>query len=381
MSAIQIVCTNCGAKYRIPDTFKGTQAKCKSCGATIDVAAQVEAAGQPEAPATKPVAATPAAAKPARARPAAARAGRKTDDSDDGGPEHRRARGAGGARSSRRSGRDSSGGGRPRRGGRRRGGEEAEGGEEKKGNTGLLIGGGIGLLAVLVVVLVFVLGGGDDPTTEQTASGNQAAGRQAGAPADQTEGEGQGGDTAAAEADASGEGGEVEEAAAPEPEKKPEPKPAARVELTRATIFNPRTELEPLEWPAYMTDEEKAEVTELVEAVKNGGIWGTRAKPKLEKLGHRSLVGIINALRELDYTDSFQSMKAYEFNRLLQDMTAGNNFGFRTVNIGETVPLDVAHWNARIVREWQKRSRQWDTAEAFDEYLKQKKKQNKKRQE
>ena len=44
MTVIPITCDNCGAKYKLPPTFKGSQAKCQKCGSVIDVAKQREAA-------------------------------------------------------------------------------------------------------------------------------------------------------------------------------------------------------------------------------------------------------------------------------------------------------------------------------------------------
>jgi len=65
MTAIQITCDNCGAKYRLPENFTGSTSKCQKCGSVIEVAKQ-------RASATSPAGATPAAAaKPAAAaRPA-----------------------------------------------------------------------------------------------------------------------------------------------------------------------------------------------------------------------------------------------------------------------------------------------------------------------
>ena|SRR5204863_3929321 len=60
MTAIPIVCDNCGAKYKLPETFSGPQAKCQKCGSAIDVARQRGGAAD----------AVPAAARPAGARPA-----------------------------------------------------------------------------------------------------------------------------------------------------------------------------------------------------------------------------------------------------------------------------------------------------------------------
>ena len=62
MSAIPIVCDNCGARWRLPDNFAAAQSKCRDCGSAIDVARQRTAAegdGKPM---------LPAAARPARDR-------------------------------------------------------------------------------------------------------------------------------------------------------------------------------------------------------------------------------------------------------------------------------------------------------------------------
>ena len=50
MPLTQITCANCGAQYRLPESFSAATAKCKKCGATIDVAAQRDGgAKEPEA--------------------------------------------------------------------------------------------------------------------------------------------------------------------------------------------------------------------------------------------------------------------------------------------------------------------------------------------
>ena len=55
MPVIPIVCVNCGAKYKLPPTFKGTQAKCPKCSSIIDVAKQLAEAGNGDS--AKPAAA------------------------------------------------------------------------------------------------------------------------------------------------------------------------------------------------------------------------------------------------------------------------------------------------------------------------------------
>ncbi|MGB3966925.1 MAG: MJ0042-type zinc finger domain-containing protein, partial [Planctomycetota bacterium] len=64
MTALSITCDNCGAKYKLPESFTGAQAKCQKCGSVIDVQKQRAATGA--AAATPAAAAKPAAA----ARPA-----------------------------------------------------------------------------------------------------------------------------------------------------------------------------------------------------------------------------------------------------------------------------------------------------------------------
>ena len=70
MSLTPVECANCGAKYRLPESFKADKAKCKKCGGVVEIGA-VEGGGKPSeaAPAKKPV---PAKTPAARPKPAAA---------------------------------------------------------------------------------------------------------------------------------------------------------------------------------------------------------------------------------------------------------------------------------------------------------------------
>ena len=51
MAHLAIQCQNCGAKYKLPETFAGDFAKCKACGSKIDVKAARSASSE-EAPAS-----------------------------------------------------------------------------------------------------------------------------------------------------------------------------------------------------------------------------------------------------------------------------------------------------------------------------------------
>ncbi|MFT4841205.1 MAG: cobalamin biosynthesis Mg chelatase CobN, partial [Candidatus Azotimanducaceae bacterium] len=162
MSVIPITCDNCGAKYKLPPTFKGTQAKCQKCGSVIDVAKQRESAGSDSSPAAaaKPAASRPAAAaKPAVDRSKSRTAGRKTAAAAASPKADKPARG--GSSRSRRGAKDDDGEDTSRRGR-----------EKKKDNTPMIIGG-VGLLALVVVVVVMMMGGDDPKLSNEAATVDQ----------------------------------------------------------------------------------------------------------------------------------------------------------------------------------------------------------------
>src|SRR5689334_19564063 len=104
---LQIVCDNCGAKYRLPESFQNATAKCKQCGSQIDVAGQ------------RKVAAEPRGSAPAQGTARSARTGRRTG---------RRGTGAGDA-------------------------------QQSSGSKLPFVLAGVGLLAVVVVVVLMMKGG------------------------------------------------------------------------------------------------------------------------------------------------------------------------------------------------------------------------------
>jgi len=170
MTVIPITCDNCGAKYKLPPTFKGSQAKCQKCGSVIDVAKQREAAeaGGDAKPA--------AAAKPAaKARPAVDRSKGRAGARKAAGSKAARTAAASGkpARPSRARGRaaqEDDGEERPRRGRA----------EKKKDNTPMILGA-VGLVLLLAVGGFFLMGGDDEPKAEEQASAD-ATGDAASAP-------------------------------------------------------------------------------------------------------------------------------------------------------------------------------------------------------
>lgn len=137
------VCQKCNARFKIPASFQGTQAKCNKCGGVVVVGAAAPAAAAPKAPAapSAPVAKAGAprvgAPKAAAAAPAGSRAARPAA----GG----RNAGARGART------------RPGRAGRDL--DDAP----VKNNNALFIGIGVGVLAIGAAVIFFMTRGEQKP--------------------------------------------------------------------------------------------------------------------------------------------------------------------------------------------------------------------------
>ncbi|HZN37702.1 MAG TPA: hypothetical protein VFD82_02805 [Planctomycetota bacterium] len=134
MTAIQIHCDNCGAKYRLPENFTGTQSKCQKCGSVIDVAKQRASADTPAG--TMPA----AAARPASAARLAVDRSREAPK-----PVERR------PTRSEASPRAATSAGEGDRSRSRRGRSERQ---TKKSSSMKFVIGGVGLLAIIVVVVL-----------------------------------------------------------------------------------------------------------------------------------------------------------------------------------------------------------------------------------
>lgn len=335
----QIACTNCGAKYKLPDSFQSDKAKCKACGSVIDVAAQ--RSSDPDS-AEKPAAAKPAAAK---AKPATARRATAKASSD----KPRRARAAA----------DDGDEAKPKRKGRTRGaGRSQRADMPPKKNNSMMIGGSILGIAVIVVVLVFMLGGnGDEPAnTESTAKDGgdpKAATTENGGPTDA--------DTN------SNDTGTPEDASTPNPDdaqptdavaEKPKtpktipakPKPSKDPQ-SKEEVFDPKRDLEELTWPDDIADQAE-EYNELVQAVADGGFPALRAKESLQEGGRPAVFAIVNRMRQINYFDLYDTMNAFEFTKVLRAMTKDCYPVPFQMTDEEDVPLAIAHKNALSVRDW-----------------------------
>jgi hypothetical protein len=116
-------------------------------------------------------------------------------------------------------------------------------------------------------------------------------------------------------------------------------------------VTDPKTYPEVV-WPAGTDDTVKAQIRALCDDVKNGGRAGIRAKEPLIKHDYLSLFGIVEKLRDLDYKSNDESMTAFEFNKLLEQITFEINARFEPVEANETLHPKKAEWNTRTVKAW-----------------------------
>ena len=354
MTQLQIVCNNCGAKYRLPETFQNDHAKCKQCGSVIDVKSQRQPA------------AAPAAAKPAAARQATARTARS----------ERKETGHGGERHTRRH----HGADKPEAGGEGHGRHHRHGHEpaEKKGGMGLMIGSGIGLLALVVVGVVWFMNSGDTPATtpsaqtppavETTKPSDAAATKETPKPQDADVKKP---DAPVVEAPKVAEPAKpVEAPKAAEPELPPGSPAWMKSKVTAMDeVFDPKT-LTPVAWPEAVTAEQQKQVQGLLDDIEGGGKPGIGAKKELEELGWVGFAGIVNRLREIDYKDPEQSMFAFELNKILENITITLNTGFATVNAGEDIDPRKVDFNAKTAKAWQGLTTRFPTPESLEEHRK-----------
>jgi hypothetical protein len=348
MTVYQIACDNCGAKYKLPETFTGKQAKCQKCGSVIEVQKQREAASAAAAaPAAKPAAAARPAvdrSKPAAAdaaKPAAARSARagKADDADGGGKKGRGER------------------------------------EKKKDNTMPILLAGVGLL-VIAGGAFFVLGGGEKPADAAQATTPQQQAKAEPPKADAPKAEAP--PAAAPQGDApKADAPKAEAPAATPPTAEPakaEPTAPAAAPAEPATPDDPTRPKKPWErmrnapasmadvadpkgygevpWPPGVDDVAKGKLRELAADAAGDGIRSTRAKNELQKTGWAAIFALVEQLQKLDYKQPEQAMVGFDLNKLLEAITGGVNLRYEPVDAGESIPAAKAEWNTRTVKGW-----------------------------
>jgi hypothetical protein len=340
-----VTCANCGARYNLPASFTAAKATCKKCGSAIDVASSMAAAEEEQAPAA----------------PAP--------------------RGRAGAN-------------RPGSGARK--GEFVKMGTQKSKN-GMIIAIGATALTIMGFVLWVTSSGGDkkpDPKNDKTSKTAKADPAKDAANASAKK------DAAAAKPADNKPADNKPADAVPAAQKPPEPEKLAanKAEPTKATTKNTpvfeletpkdvpnagpvRTEiqkmtdkdgktkdvtvrykptppfdcksLKPLEFLPTTPKEKVAEWTALAAEAVGDDVRARRAQKKLEEAGREAVPAVINALRELDYSNPDQVITGFQLNKVLERMTKGVNQMYRTVAPEQTPKQDDIYFNNTIVRNWQ----------------------------
>jgi type II secretory pathway pseudopilin PulG len=367
-----IACANCGAKFKLPDSFTSPKAKCKSCGAVIEiessiVSADAPATPKPAAPKATPRASTGAASeeRPARSSRAGGRAGAR--GSKVGAGRARRGRQADGEEeaASPRRGAGARRGAAAGRGGARagRGRGRAAADEAPEGNkTGLYLGVGGGLVAIIAVVLFFVLSGQKEepkqPEQNQQTAQNQKEQQQ---PAKQDEASKKDEQTASTEE--SNTPAKVDETTKEDPKKETPAKEATAKKddsSPKTSAFDAKT-LSELEWAPDTTSAQKEEIKKLIEKALEPGMSGVRALRKLESedFARHAFPAIVNRLRTFNYFNGEQAALAYSFHKTLEKITLGRNAGYKPpMDEYADVPEEDAYWNAKCVKPWH---RMWES--------------------
>lgn len=356
MSTIQIACDNCGAKYKLPETFTSPRAKCQKCGSMIDVATQRDQAESGQATTGAKASAARPAVDRSKSRPAARQSSRATSKASPGGRPSSRRR--------KRDDGDTEG--------------EAEGrgdrAPKKKDNTPMIFGG-IGLVAIVIVVVVFMMGGDKDtPETDTDAQKpptNEAA-KETTKPDDKpstdtsTSDEGtKPNDPAETAGDEQpGDGGKsvegstpVKSAEASAPASKlPKNAPMwMRMKAKTVADVPDAKSFGDVQWDLIDAAQKEQTLTWAANFA-DMGIAGRRAEAEMRKKENRyvAVFGLIDYLRTLDYNEPTDTMAAYAANRFLTDITDGLQTGLVAAELDESIDPRKAEWNSKTVKTWLK---------------------------
>ena len=357
-------CGSCEARYKIPATFQGTQAKCKKCGGVVAIP-PADAPAEPQPiPAKKPA---PKVAKPAAkpAQPIKKTAGKVT-------PKATRASGDAASapqpvRGSVRKGSKASAS-RGRKGSTRkrttaRSGSDEEGATTRRGR-GARAKKKSSAPMIAAFVAAFIAAGGfawwkkSSSSAEATENAElaQVGGDQASeaAAANELVDATVGSEDEAAPVDAvSGAAqdatSEADEAA-PDPEEDSQeafPDPAAAKQPDPNSV-------DLSEWPDLerfegTTDEEWEQMNEWMALAidPSAGAPGGRARTKLFEADRKAFPVILNHFKTLDFADEQDLLTGDTVQKLLQDICRGNNFDWRYT----TEPKDVL-FNKKVVTSW-----------------------------
>jgi len=363
MTVLPITCDNCGAKYKLPPTFTGAQAKCQKCGSVIDVATQRASAGGSDAPAAaKPATGASPAAKPAAtARPAVDRSKPAAKEPAKAAAPARASKPTRSTRSSSRTAKvaDEGDGGdeaTPRRGAR----------AAKKGNMMPLVVSGIGVVAIGIVVFL-MFGGDDKPKADAAAKADKAPTPAATAPAEKpAEKPAEPAPSKPAEPEAPKADATPPAAATPKEASTPppaaEPEDPTREKKPWEKLRNPPQSMDQVTdpksyaevvWPAEIDAAKKAELQALAEdAATDTGLRGIRAMKALADNGYGAMFAIVERLRLLNYMSTEESMTAFALNKVMEEITGGMTASFQPVEASETLVPAKAEWNTMSVKGW-----------------------------
>lgn len=377
MTVLQITCDNCGAKYKLPETFKGAQAKCQKCGSVIDVQKQRAAAAGAASPSAAAKPASEAARPAAAAKPAVDRS--KAAPKSEARPAARPAPSTRLARKDKAADDGAEGGARPGRGER----------PKKKDSTMPILLAGVGLLVIAGVAFLLLSGGEPAKKTTEQAASEPAKAAAAAAPAAATPPTAQAPQPAVEAPKAETPKAEAPKAEEPKPAAAEAPKaeapaaPAApatpedpaRPKRPWEKLKNPPASLDQVTdpksygdvpWPTTLDDARKTELRGLAEDAAGDGIRSTRAKNKLQEVGWAGLFAVVEQLQKLDYRQAEQAMVGFDLNKLLETITGGQNMRYEPVDAGETIPPAKAEWNTNTVRAWIQVAGQSVDEEAFN---------------
>ncbi len=350
------VCASCGARFKIPETFKGSSAPCKKCDGVIKIGpAQPAAAAAPAAPAARSAPAP--APKVAAARPSVRTA------ADDETVIDRPARSSRVEARSGSSRRPARGAAPPARKGRR-----GSDGDDKKKSPMVLVGAVAGGLVLIGVVGFMLMNGDDAPKVDPTVSANSGTNAatsgtsEAAAPVAGTESAGA--PKSAPEPSTSKDGAlanakteaptPAPEAGTPEAAPAETPNPDGEVDAEVHSKF----EFTAVEKAPGTTDAEWTELTALAEKLKDSGAPRKRALKKLIPFGLKAVPICINSLNGLDLTDANQWVTGYEIAVFIQnDLTAETilipyhgDFSSETAEINrnhKVLTSILTYWNAQ----------------------------------
>jgi hypothetical protein len=357
MAHLPIQCQNCGAKYKIPETFPGDFAKCKACGTKIDVKA---ARGGPstEADASSRTSTKRSTGGSRKPRPAAeTRSGSEPKRGEDKATGRTSRRGATAGKRNNDSGEE---------GGRR-------GYEKKKDNSKVLLLGSLGVLAILAIILFMVWGGGEEPTNTGGKTANKnAPNKVVETPKDA------GGDAKIIDPDAVAKKAAADKAAADKAaadkaaaeKKKAAAKPKKSSEIKAAAdVFKPSA-LEKLPNTEGTSEEDVIIINEQLDYLKEGGgLPFIRAPKKLQGIGAKMIPLAVNRMMTLDYSKAEDNQYAFAISQAIMLLTEFE-LAFDPARIVDEFKLTQGHDNAKKVKDLHLLTRKyWGTDKAIKAHI------------